>query len=342
MVKTLPLFEALEKLNLPDMHRNLFSSPAWFRVIRTTYHPQIFMKYIEENGRVRSHVVYTVVKNFLEWKICILSYCDYCDAPVASQEDWRMIFESFRQDFPRHRIAVRTLRDDKARACGCFHELSRERFHLLDIHADVDTLWKNLDGSFRNQVRQGERRGLVCREGSLKDLWQFYLLHVNLRKVKYRIFAQPYTFFRAIWDEYMAKGNGFLLCGFGPDGKMVGGTIFLVCGDTLYYKVNTSSPSALEYRSNNVILWEGIKRAKARGLKFVDLGSSGIEQHGLVHFKDSTGAKRFDIVHIGYHPEGYVFSQKRILKMYTRFMTMPWMPTFITRLGSHLIYPFLA
>ena len=253
-----------------------------------------------------------------------------------------MIFDSFRKEFPEYRIAVRSLRDEKARACGCFHELSRERHHVLDIRPDIDTLWKNLDGSFRNQVRQGERRGLVCREGGLKELGQFYLLHVDLRKAKYRIFAQPYRFFRAIWDEYMPKGNGFLLCGFIPDGKMVGGTIFLVCGNTLYYKVNTSAPAALEYRSNNVLLWEGIKRAKAMGLEFVDLGSSGLEQQGLVHFKDSTGAKRSDIIHIGYHPEGYVFSQKRILKAYTRLMTLPWVPTGITRMGSHLIYPFLA
>ncbi|NTV29005.1 MAG: GNAT family N-acetyltransferase [Candidatus Omnitrophica bacterium] len=342
MVKTLPLFEALEKLDLPDMRTNLFFSPEWFRVIRQAYRPRIFMKYIEDAGRVRSYVVYTVVRNFLEWKICVLSYCDYCDASVASEDDWREIFASFRQDFPEYRMAVRSLRDDKVRNCGCFHELSRERFHLLDIRADVDTLWKGLDGSFRNQVRQGERRGLICREGKLEDLKQFYLLHVNLRRSKYRIFAQPYRFFRAIWDEYIAKGQGFLLCGIAPDGKMVGGTIFLVCGNTLYYKINTSSPQALEYRSNNVLLWEGIRRAKERGLEAVDLGSSGLEQQGLVHFKDSTGAERFDIVHVGYHPEGYLFSQKRILKVYTRLMTAPWVPTLLTRAGSHLIYPFLA
>lgn len=342
MVKTLPLFEALEKLHLPDLQRNLFFSPEWFRVIQKVYRPRILMKYIEEAGRVRSCVVYTVVRNFLEWKICVLSYCDYCDAIVSSEEDWREIFESIRKDYPEYRIAVRSLRDDKVRNCGCFHELSRERYHLLDIRPDLEHLWKKLDGSFRNQVRQGERRGLVCREGTLDDLMKFYLLHVNLRKAKYRIFAQPYRFFRAIWDEYMAKGKGFLLCGIAPDGSMVGGTIFLVCGNTLYYKINTSSPQALEYRSNNFLLWEGIKRAKSLGMEYVDLGSSGYDQHGLVHFKDSTGAKRFDIIHIGFHPEGYLFSQKRILKVYTRFMTSAWMPTWLTRAGSHLIYPFLA
>jgi hypothetical protein len=341
-VQTLPIDEALKRGILPGLGRNLFSSPEWFNVILKTYHPKMFVKFLEESGKVRSYVIYTVVKNFLEWKICVLSYCDYCDAYVVSIDDWRVFFEALCQEFPRYRIAIRSLRDDKVRDCGCFHELSRERFHLLDIHADTDTLWKKLDGSFRNQVRQGERRGLVCREGTLDDLDKFYLLHVGLRRNKYRIFAQPYRFFRTIWEEFIAKGNGFLLCGFSPDGQMIGGTIFLICGNTLYYKINTSARDTLEFRSNNVLIWEGIKRAKARGLEFVDLGSSGLEQHGLVHFKDSTGAKRFDIIHLGYHPDGYVFSQKRILKAYTRLMTMPWVPMIVTRMGSHLIYRYLA
>jgi len=341
-VRTLPIDEALKRGDLPGLDRNLFSSPGWFSVILKTYRPNMFVKLLEDGGRIKGYVVYTVVKNFLEWKICILSYCDYCDAYVDSAADWRDLFDSFRRDFPRYRIAIRSLRDSSVRECGCFHELSRERFHLLDIRKDIDVLWKELDGSFRNQVRQGERRGLVCREGALEDLKRFYLLHVGLRRDKYRIFAQPYRFFQTIWDEFIAKGNGFLLCGFSPDGRMIGGTLFLVCGNTLYYKVNTSARDTLDFRSNNVLLWEGVKRAKARGLEFVDLGSSGLDQHGLVHFKDSTGAMRMDIVHMGYHPDGYVFSQKRILKAYTRLMTMPWVPTIVTRMGSHLIYPYLA
>jgi hypothetical protein len=341
-VRTLPLFDALKTLDLKGLNNNLFFSEEWFKVIGRAYRPRLFLKYIEQDGGVRSFLVYTVVRNFLEWKICILSYCDYCDAQVADKDDWEAFFHSFRQDYPEYRIAIRSLRDDKVRGTACFHELSREWFHIWDIRPDVESLWKSLDGAFRNQVRQGERRGLVCREGTLKDLWMFYLMHVDLRKNKYRIFAQPYRFFKAIWDIYISRNKGFLLCAFSPQGQMVGGTIFLICGDTLYYKINTSSREALEYRSNNVLLWKGLNLAKARGLSYIDLGSSGFDQKGLLHFKDSTGARRYNIVHLGYHPQGYVFSQKKILKAYTRLMTMPVVPSVVTRAGSHLIYPFLA
>ena len=342
MVKTLPLQQALSVLRLPGLADNLFSSSAWLKAIDRAYHPNIFVKYIERDGREDAYVVYSVVKNFLEWKVCMLSYCDYYDAHIVSADDWRDFFEDIKREYPGFRIVVRSLRDDTVRSCGLFQELSREYFHILDICPDINTLWMGLKDKFRNQVRQGEKRGLVVRQCSRRELWDFFCIHVKLRKHKYGIFSQPWKFFEVLWDDFIAKGDGFLLGAFAPDGKMVGGTIFLVCGNTLYYKINTSSQKALEYRSNNCLLWEGIRLAKERGLRFVDLGSSGLTQDGLVAFKDATGAQRKEIVHIGYHPKGYVFSQKRILKAYTKFFAAPWMPDWITNLGSALIYKFLA
>ncbi len=341
-VKTLPALEALKRLSLPGIEGNLFSSPGWLRVLARAYGANVFIKYIERDGAVDAYVFYTVVKNFLEWKVCVLSYCDYCDAHISSVKDWQLVFEELKKEFPRFRIVVRSLRDEAARECGCFKVLSKEYYHHLDLDKDLDALWMGLKGVFRSQVRQATKRGLTARICSYKELRDFYMLHVRLRKQKYGIFAQPYNFFHVIWEEFMATDNGFLLGAFLPNGKMVGSTLYLISGDTLYYKINTSSRDALEYRSNNLLLWEGIRIAKERGLKHVDLGSSGLNQDGLVAFKDATNAKRMDIVHIGYHPEGYVFSHKRILKAYTWLFNRPWMPDAVTCWGSHLIYHFLA
>jgi hypothetical protein len=341
-LRTLPALEAFERLSLPGVHDNLFSSPEWIRAIVRAYGAKVFVKCLERNGAIEAYVFYTVVKNFLEWKVCVLSYCDYCDAHISSPDDWQLIFRALQSEFPMYRIVVRSLRDEAARASGCFNILSKEYYHHLDLSLHVDELWKNLKGVFRNQVRQATKRGLTARVCSRKELHDFYMLHVRLRKYKYGIFAQPFKFFEVVWEEFIAKGNGFLLGAFLPDGRMIGATLYLVCGDTLYYKINTSSKDALEYRSNNLLLWEGIRLAKERGLKFLDMGSSGLHQDGLVAFKDATNAKRMEIVHIGYHPEGYVFSQKRILKAYTRFFNQAWMPDALTCWGSHLIYHFLA
>ena len=109
MVKTLPLNEALSSLNLPNLHRNLFSSPEWLSVIQEAYDVKLFVKYLEHDGGVRSYIIYSVVKNFLEWKICVCSYCDYFDCQVATVDDWILFLKELRHEYPEYRIAILNL-----------------------------------------------------------------------------------------------------------------------------------------------------------------------------------------------------------------------------------------
>ncbi len=342
MVKTLPFSEAVRRLDLPDLTQNLFSSPQWVNIILKTYGAEIYVKYIERDGKVASYIIYSAVKNFLEWKICMLSYSDYCDGHVQTLEDWQSFFSSLRLEYPEYRIALRNLRDPLPRKLPELKHLSREYFHQLDLRPDLRQIWRNTHDSFKSAVKQSERVGVVVRRCEKKELKKFYDLHLCVRKRKYRIFPQPYRFFEVIWDEMIAKGDGVLLGAYSDRGEFIGGNIYLVCGDTFYYKFNTSSLTALKYRPNNLLFWEGIKYAKALKCRFLDLGSSGLEQAGLVLFKNHTGAVATEIHHFGFEPPGYKFSQKRILKTMTGFFTHRWMPEVIVRFGSSIIYPFLA
>ncbi len=342
MVKTLPFCEAVDKLDLPDFKKNLFSSDDWVGVILKTYHSKIYVKYIEREGRVASYIIYSVVKNFLEWKICMLSYSDYCDGNVETLEDWKTFFVSLREEYPQYRLALRNLRDPLVRQMPELKHLSEENFHVLDLKPDLQKIWQNTNDSFKSAVKQSEKSGVIVRRCEKNELKKFYDLHLSIRKHKYKIFPQPYRFFEVIWDEMISKGNGTLLGAYSPQGEFIGGNIYLLCGDTFYYKFNTSALAALKYRPNNLLFWEGIKYAKALKCQSLDLGSSGLEQKGLVLFKDHTGASAMRIHHLGYEPAGYKFSQKRVLKIMTKIFTHPFMPDGMVRWGSSIIYPYLA
>ncbi|MCB9757741.1 MAG: GNAT family N-acetyltransferase [Candidatus Omnitrophica bacterium] len=342
MVKTLPFRDAMVQLKLPELKRNLFSSDDWIGIILNTYNARIFVKYIERDGQVASYIIYSVVKNFLEWKICFLSYSDYCDAYVATLADWQSFLVSLRAEYPQYRFALRNLRDPLPRQMPEFKHLSSEKFHLLDLRLDLRQLWKNTHDSFKSAVKQAENSGVIVRRCEKKELKKFYDLHLSIRKHKYKIFPQPYRFFDVIWDQMIAKGNGALLGAYSPGGEFIGGNIYLLCGNTFYYKFNTSSLAALKYRPNNLLFWEGIKYAKALKCQFLDLGSSGLEQSGLILFKNHTGATMSEIQHLGFEPQGYKFSQKRILKIMTKLFTLPHVPNALVRWGSSIIYPYLA
>ena len=89
------------------------------------------------------------------------------------------------------------------------------------------------------------QNGITVKRCSHEELKTFFKLHLDLRKNKYRIFPQPYRFFENIWQQYMEKGQGILLGAFDAGGKMIAANIYLVCGNTLYYKFNTSSLQTL-------------------------------------------------------------------------------------------------
>lgn len=334
--------QAVKTLDLPGLEENLFSSEIWAKVIVETYNTKIFVKYIERDGKIASYIIYSVVKNFLEWKICMLSYSDYCDGHIQSLEDWKALFAAFRFEYPQYRLALRNLRDPFVRQIPDLKVLSKEKFHILDLQPELRQVWKNTHDSFRAAVKQSEKSGVVVRRCEKKELKKFYDLHLNIRKKKYKIFPQPYLFFEMIWDEMIAKGNGVLLGAYSPEGEFIAGNVYLLCGNTFYYKFNTSSLKNLQYRPNNLMFWEGIKYAKALHCKWLDLGSSGAQQKGLILFKEHTGAKPMEITHLGYEPPGYQFSQKRILKFMTKTFTLPFVPDAAVRWGSSLIYPFLA
>lgn len=342
MVKTLPFPIAIKTLTLPELDRNLFSSADWILVIDHTYRLRIFVKYIEEEGRVLSYIIYTVVHNFLEDKICICSYCDYCDCHVTSPLHWQELFDTLKKEYPMYRITVRNLRDEIVRQNPNFQQLSKERFHLLDVRSDLDVIWKKTHDSFKSAVKQAQKSGVVVRSCLKEDLKRFYDLHLKVRKNKYHLFPQPYQFFDNIWHQYMEHDQGILLGAFDRDNRMIGANIYLMCGNMLYYKFNTSQIRALSLRPNNILFWEGIKFAKSRKLEFMDLGSSGWEQDGLILFKNHTGAQMSEIMHLGFTPPDYQFSNKIILKILTRFFTNRWMPDIFLRWGSRWIYPYLA
>ncbi len=344
MIKTLSLKEALATLNLPGLDANLFSSSDWLDVIVKTYHVRLFVKYIERNNQIDGYIIYSLVDNILEWKICICSYCDYFDCYVKSASDWHLFFESLRRDYPKYRIAIRNLRDEAVRACPDFKVLSQERYHMMDLRADVDTLWRDLYPNFKGACKSAQKAGVVIKRCGKEHLKDFFRMHLNLRKNKYRLFPQPYKFFDIIWRQYMDHDKGVLLGAFNPQGEMIGANVYLICGNTLYYKFSTSRQDALHLRPSNILIWEGIKFAKERELQYLDMGSSGYEQNSLIWFKSHIlpTTTMMDITHLGYAPPHYKFSQKRLLKFMTHFFTMPWMPEFMVRLGSNIIYHYLA
>jgi hypothetical protein len=117
--------------------------------------------------------------------------------------------------------------------------------HIIDVTPSVDDLRANLSSMARRNTRKAENDGVEIFEGTTKDHLRAWVdLHRNLRREKYHLLVQPFSFFENIWDEFIAPGDGFLLLA-ANNGQIIAGTVYVNSGDTCYYKFNASSADSL-------------------------------------------------------------------------------------------------
>jgi hypothetical protein len=85
--------------------------------------------------------------------------------------------------------------------------------------------------------------------------------------------------------------------------EMIGGTLFLEWKTGLYYKFNASAAEQLSFRPNDLLIWHGIRYAKARGFTHLDFGLSDWDQEGLIRFKRKFASEEKTICFLRYEPQ---------------------------------------
>ena len=113
---------------------------------------------------------------------------------------------------------------------------------------------------------------------------EYHRLHVDLRKRKYRLLAQPLEFFERIRQAF-APADALRIALALVDGRPVAGAVYVVWGDTVYYKFGASRAEFLPLRPNDALHWRLIRWAHDRGLRTLDWGLSDLDQPGLVAYK---------------------------------------------------------
>jgi lipid II:glycine glycyltransferase (peptidoglycan interpeptide bridge formation enzyme) len=235
-------------------------------------------------------------------RIVALPFSDYCDPIAGDVDSWKLLIDRLLDEhFP---VTVRCLHNTLPLADERFSLVKQAKWHRLDLRPDLDQLWQNMHDSTHRAIRKSEREGLTVRIAeSEQELRVFFEMHLKIRKYKYGLLAQPYSFFRNIWDYFVEIQNGFLLLALHED-KIVAGDFFLEWKDTLYYKFNASHPGDLSHRPNDLLIWEGIQYAKKRGLAYLDFGLSDIDQEGLIRYKRKFGTEEKTISFLRHAPNG--------------------------------------
>jgi CelD/BcsL family acetyltransferase involved in cellulose biosynthesis len=319
----------------------VFHSPDWLQVLTDTYGWEFHAYMIlDVRGEPCAGLPFCRIADMLGERIVALPFSDYCDPLVNNADGWRMLID---QLLPEHLpITVRCLHNNLPLADERFSVFKEARWHGLDLRPDLDAIWKGMHESTHRAIRKSQREGLVVRPAQSEDeLRVFFDMHLKIRKYKYGLLAQPYSFFQNIWRRFVEAQQGFILLALSED-KIVAADFFLICKDTLYYKFNASLPGDLSHRPNDLLIWEGIQCGKNLGLKLLDFGLSDIDQEGLVRYKRKFGTEEKTISFLRHEPNGGPTSAEKemraLLGKLTNRFTDQLVPDLVTERAGEDLY----
>ncbi len=319
----------------------VFHSPGWLSVLSDTYGFDLTAAIcLDPADRPTAGVVYARLEDERGPRLASLPFSDFCDPLIQTRAEWRLLADHLlEQGAP---VTLRCLHSAAPREDGRFSGIDRARWHATDVSREPDEIWDAIDPSARRSIRKARKTGVEIRVGdSLADVRTFFDLHLGVRKYKYGLLAQPWSFFENIWHTLLSDGRGALVLA-SLEGEPAGGVLFLEWDDTLYYKFNASSAADLGVRPNDLIIWRGIELAHERGLAKLDFGLSDWDQEGLLRFKRKYATEEGTIDTLRCGQPARAGGPRESLSQITELFTRPDVPDEVTESAGDLLYRYFA
>ncbi len=214
--------------------------------------------------------------------------------------------------------------------------------HRLDLNPDADTTFTSFKKTTRRNIRKAQKSNIeISCNTSLHQLDDFYYLHCLTRK-RHQLPAQPYAFFRNIYNLIIAKDYGMFVSA-SYQGTTIASSVFFHFGKSALYKFGASDLRYQHLRANNLVMWEAIKRYCENNYKSVYFGRTNQDQHGLRRYKRSWGTIEYPIKYYTYdlHEDRFVTEDANQFYRFIKIIFSK-MPIGLLRFISRLLYKYFA
>jgi CelD/BcsL family acetyltransferase involved in cellulose biosynthesis len=335
-------FDRRGVMKVAEGSKSLFSSASWIGVIEDTYGFKVKASTLVCDGQVRAAILFTEVDDIRGRRVISLPFSDYCDPLVNSSATWQALLTPVLDlGVP---VRFRTLRSDLPACDPRLYRTGSSFWHGVDLSRPEEQIWTSLRDNARQNIRKAERSDVTIREGrTLEDVRTFYRMHSNLRKTKYRMFAQPFSFFENIHAAFSSDDRVLVLLA-EQNGVAIAGILFLVHEGTLYYKFNASTETAL--RPNDLLIWTGMKIGQRFGLSRLDFGVSDTDQPGLVRFKRKFATEERTVAYMTWIPPDHHDRRAeevgRLLGQLTNALTSSAVDSSVTRSVGDIVYRYFC
>jgi CelD/BcsL family acetyltransferase involved in cellulose biosynthesis len=318
---------------------SLFTSPPWISALSDCYGFQPTARVgVDPSGRPESGLVWMDVQDLRGRRRLALPFSDRADPIVRDTEAWATVAtDALAGDLP---FTVRCLDANPAQADPRLTTVGQAAWHLTPLDRTPDELHAAFRPQTRRNLATAERAGVeIVLSADRTAIAEYHRLHVQLRKRKYRMLAQPLAFFDRIWQAF-APADGIRTALALVAGQPVAGAVYLVWHDTVYYKFGASQAEFLPLRPNDALHWHVMGWAHARGLRALDWGLSDLDQPGLCAYKRKWASveRRICTLNAGGPPAGRSEEIERTLRTVTELLTDPAVPDDVTDRGGSALY----
>ena len=284
----------------------VYHHSAWTQVLAETYgHTPLYLGLVSEDGRrLTGALPFLFISSVITGRrLVALPYTTYCTPLMPG----RRLEEVLRYALTRFRgakyVEVKLLKRSDETG-GPDHREAESPFvsQVLSLNHDIEALFRSFhESSVRQRVRRAEKAGLTFRIAeSESDLRRFYELFEKLRQGQ-GLPCCPYRFF-ANMRRLMAPLNLFEMPVVEFEGRVVAAAVVLKGRFTWHLEYTASDEECLRLGSNQLLIWECIKRAHRMEARTFDFGRTSLGHKSLLEFKDRWHTERHPISH-RYYPD---------------------------------------
>jgi CelD/BcsL family acetyltransferase involved in cellulose biosynthesis len=322
---------------------SLFTSPPWIGAVCDTYGLSPTARVdVDASGRPVGGVAWVDVDDLRGHRRLALPFCDRADPIVPDLDGWLRVSEDLLAgDLP---ATLRCLDRSPAVEDPRFTVLGEAAWHSTALDRPLAELHAAVRPHTRRNIATAERAGVeVVLRDDVEALAEYHRLHVGLRKSKYRLLAQPFELFERIGQAFAPSGALCTALAL-VDGRPVAGAVYLVWGDTVYYKFGASRAEFLPLRPNDALHWRLIRWAHDRGLRTLDWGLSDLDQPGLCAYKSNWASRegRIRTLNAGGRPRGEPPGLGELLRVVTDLFTEPSVPDAVSERAGAALYRYFC
>jgi FemAB-related protein (PEP-CTERM system-associated) len=263
----------------------LAHAPEWRTVIRKAYgHEPLYLVAEDEEGRGGVLPAYLVRRPVIGSVAASMPFLDAGGPSAASAQLAHALVTRLVEEASRRNASAVDIR--------CTERLSVENTPLthkvnmsLALPSDPDRLWRQFDGSVRNQIRKAERSGLSVECGGAEKLDDFHsIFAARMHDLGSPVHSK--RFFQAILDGFGSQARVALVR---KDATPIGGLVALARNGVVTVPWASCLPQYFSLCSNMLLYWETIRAACLEGQGRFDFGRS-TRDSGTYRFKRQWGA----------------------------------------------------